>query len=146
MKKIMKLMSAFLCCLMIFSATACKKDDDSKSKNNGSCDTVTLEDLNKALNDKINMDMDSANHVAVIPFKHINGPKVEWDFYALINFEYDMGAYVKYQVTYLSCTCRSAEVNYWSTMYVNISKPESGDDADAELLYLSLKTTFTPTL
>lgn len=139
MKKIMKMMAAFLCFLMIFTTTACKKDDDNKGKDEGCNAEMTLDDLNKMLNDKINMDMDSANHVAVIPFTHINGPKIEWNFYALVNFEYDMGDYVKYQVTYLSCTCRSAEVNYWSTMYVNISKPESGIDDDAELLYLSFE-------
>lgn len=139
MKKFKKILSVLLCSLMLFSTTACNKEDTEKDDGKACNSTMTLEDLNKMLNDKVNMDMDSANHVAIIPFTHINGPKVEWDFYALVNFEYDMGDYVKYQVTYLSCTCRDASVNYWSTMYVNISKPESGLDDDAELLYLSFE-------
>ncbi len=91
----------------------------------GACtvDNLTLPTLNEYLN---TVDMENANPVAVIEFTHVNGPRVEWDFYALINFEYEALFYTKYQVTFLSCTCRSKDVNFWSTMYVELSKP--GED------------------
>ncbi len=57
-----------------------------------------------------------ANVVAVVPISHINGPREETDFYAFVNFKYKARNYIKYQITYyLSCTCRSADVNYWMT-------------------------------
>jgi len=49
---------------------------------------TTLDDVNAFLNDKETMNMDLANTVAIIPFNHINGPKNEWKFYALVNFQY----------------------------------------------------------
>lgn len=79
----------------------------------------------------------NGNKVTLIPFTHINGPKVEWDFFALVNFEYDATYYYKYQVTYLSCTCRSADVNYWQTAYVELSVPASGAADDVKLRTLS---------
>ena len=81
----------------------------------------------------------SGNKVAFIPFKHINGPKAEWNFFAFVNFEYDMTFYYKYQVTYLSCTCRSPEVNYWQTAYVELEVPNSGDVNDVILKTLSFE-------
>lgn len=68
------------------------------------------------------------NKVTLIPFTHINGPRYEWDFFAVINYEYNAKLYYKYQVTFLSCTCRTADVNYWQTMYVELSTPKNPDD------------------
>lgn len=79
----------------------------------------------------------NGNKVTLIPFTHINGPKAEWNFFAIVNFEYDATFYYKYQVTYLSCTCRSAEVNYWQTAYVELSVPNSGEADDIKLRTLS---------
>lgn len=79
----------------------------------------------------------NGNKVTLIPFTHINGPKAEWQFFALVNFEYDATLFYKYQVTYLSCTCRSAEVNYWQTAYVELTVPSSGNIDDVKLKRLS---------
>ena len=54
---------------------------------------TTLDDVNAFLNDKETMNMDLANTVAIIPFNHINGPKNEWKFYALVNFQYKERSY-----------------------------------------------------
>lgn len=58
----------------------------------------------------------------VLPFVHINGEghEVERDSYLL--FEFASRDYVKYQITYLSCTCRDASVNFWQVAYVEINK------------------------
>jgi hypothetical protein len=57
-----------------------------------------------------------------IPFIHINGEGHETDKLAFLLFEYEARDYVKYQVSYLSCTCRSASVNFWNTAYIEINK------------------------
>jgi len=95
---------------------------------------TTLDDVNAFLNDKETMNMDLANTVAIIPFNHINGPKNEWKFYALVNFQYKERSYVKYQVTYLSCTCRAANVNYWQTAYVELTTPSNPESAKLKTL------------
>ncbi len=140
MKKLYKLLAGFLTCVLVFAGVACKKGDDGSSTDSGAgcgSGTMTLEEINKYLNDKDEFDM--SNAVALIPFAHINGPQKIWDFYALINYVYTNrpDGYVKYQVTYLSCTCRTADVNYWQTAYVEITIPESGNVEDAVLKTLS---------
>lgn len=133
MKKIFKILASVITCFVLaVSFTGCKKDDSG-------CGNLTLEELNAMLNDSENMDMHKANAVAVVPFDHVNGPKAEWDFYALINFVYrDRAAgYVKYQVTYLSCTCRTMDVNYWQTAYIELTIPSSGNPEEAVLKKLS---------
>lgn len=80
-----------------------------------------------------------ANPVAVIPFNHIDGPQEEDLFYAFVNFKYQARGYIKYQVSYISCTCRSADVNYWSTLYLDLTLPESGLLDDAEIRTLSFE-------
>lgn len=100
--------------------------------------TITLESINKYLNESADMGQGSvANVVAVIPIKHINGPREEHDFYAFVNFKYKARNFVKYQVTYLSCTCRSADVNYWSTAYVEMTLPKSGNVEESVIKYMS---------
>ena len=98
---------------------------------------TTLSDVNEFLNDKVNMNMNLANTVAIIPFNHINGPRNEWKFYALVNFQFKTRFMVKYQVTYLSCTCRTNDVNYWQTAYIEMSLPTSGKAEDVVLKALS---------
>lgn len=140
MKKVLKFLAGIVTCMMLVFATGCgKNNDDDKSNAQGTgcgTGTMTLEDLNEMLNGE---DMEYANVVAIVPFNHVNGPRAEWDFYALINFVYRDRAegYVKYQVTYLSCTCRTADVNYWQTAYIELTVPESGDAEDAVLRKLS---------
>lgn len=58
-----------------------------------------------------------------IYYDHINGHgTVVEDFAGYLLFEYEMRDYVKYQVTYLSCTCRNPDINYWQVMYIEINK------------------------
>jgi hypothetical protein len=56
-----------------------------------------------------------------IPFTHINGHGEETDKTAFVLLEYKLRDYVKYQVTYLSCTCRPADFNYWNVAYIEIN-------------------------
>ena len=99
---------------------------------------ITLEDVNQFLNESANLGEGSkANPVAVIPFNHIDGPHEEDLFYAFVPFKYVARNYIKYQITYISCTCRSADVNYWTTAYVDLTLPESGLLDDAVIRTLS---------
>lgn len=132
--KIKKLFSLLL--VSVFGITllsGCKKDEN---KDEG-CGELTLDEVNAFLNDSETMNMNKANAVAVIPFNHVNGPKAEWKFYALVNFQSEERTYVKYQVTYISCTCRAANVNYWQTAYVELTKSSKGNPEEAELKRLS---------
>ena len=56
-----------------------------------------------------------------LPFTHLNGHGVESDKNAFILLEWKLRDYVRYQVTYLSCTCRAADVNYWQVAFVEIN-------------------------
>ena len=99
---------------------------------------LSLETINEYLNSSADMGEGTiANAVALIPIDHINGPRDEHEFYAFVNFKYASRAFIKYQVTYLSCTCRSADVNYWMTAYVELTLPASKDINDAEIRTLS---------
>ena len=70
---------------------------------------ITLEDVNRFLNESAKLGPGTkANPVAVIEIDHIDGPQEEDLFYAFVSFKYEARNYIKYQVTYLSCTCRSA--------------------------------------
>ena len=138
MKKLFKILAGLMTCVFLF--TGCKgsdsNNDNPTTEGCGGSGDMSLETINEFLNGE---DMSYANTVAIIPFNHVNGPREEWKFYALVNFVYRDRAenYVKYQVTYLSCTCRTADVNYWSTAYIEMTIPESGNAEEAELKKLS---------
>ena len=74
------------------------------------------------------------DEVALIPFTHINGPRNEWNFFAIVHFQKKVGSYYRYQVTYLSCTCRSSQINYWQTMYVELTRPSTLDEVKLKKL------------
>ncbi|AIO18668.1 hypothetical protein KQ51_00788 [Candidatus Izimaplasma bacterium HR1] len=58
-----------------------------------------------------------------VPFVHLNGEGHEVDMNAYVLMEYNkLADYVIYQLTYLSCTCRDGDVNFWNTVYVQINK------------------------
>lgn len=100
--------------------------------------SLDLDAINEFLNASADMGEGSiANAVAIIPINHINGPRDEHDFYAFVNFKYKARNYIKYQITYLSCTCRSADVNYWMTAYVELTLPDSGNIEDSKIRTLS---------
>ena len=66
---------------------------------------LSLGEVNNYLNTSAKLGEGSkANPVAVIPFDHIDGPKDEDLFYAFVPFKYVARSYVKYQVTFISCT------------------------------------------
>ncbi len=105
---------------------------------------ITLEEVNEFLNTSAKLGEGSkANPVAVIPYNHIDGPKEEDTFYAFVPFKYVARNYIKYQVTFIACTCRSADVNFWSTMFVELTLPESGllDDAAIRTLSFEMDST-----
>ena len=100
--------------------------------------SLDLDAINEFLNTSADMGEGSiANAVAIIPINHINGPRDEHDFYAFVNFKYKARNYIKYQITYLSCTCRSADVNYWMTAYVELTLLDSGNIEDSKIRTLS---------
>lgn len=99
---------------------------------------MSVDSINEFLNSSVDMGPGSySNAIAIIPINHVNGPRDEHDFYAFVNFKYVARNYIKYQITYLSCTCRSAAVNYWMTAYVELTLPESKDIKDAKVRTLS---------
>ncbi len=59
---------------------------------------------------------------ANLTWPHLDGHGTESMFDAPVLFEYETRDYVKYQVSYLSCTCRAPKDNYWSTVYYEIDK------------------------
>lgn len=61
-----------------------------------------------------------------IPFTHIDGHGKETEKLGYILFEIPTRDYVKYQVAYLSCTCRPAVYNYFQVMYIEVN---IGDNA-----------------
>ena len=99
---------------------------------------LSLSEVNNFLNTSARIgEGTKANQVAVIPFNHIDGPKEEDLFYAFVPFKYVARNYVKYQITFLACTCRPADLNVWSTAYVELTLPSSGKIDDAEVKFLS---------
>ena len=120
-KIILPILSLLLVFTMVFSAMA-----------------ITLDEVNDFLNNSAGLGEGSkANPVAIIPIHHIDGPQEEDLFYGFVSFKYQARGYMKYQVTFISCTCRSADVNYWTTAYVDLTLPESGLLDDAAIRTLS---------
>lgn len=122
MKK--RLVAILLCCMLLCSAAQAAE--------------LTLGDVNQWLNGSAKLGEGSkGNQIAVIPFNHIDGPGDEDLFYAFVPFKYVSRSYIKYQVSFLSCTCRPADMNMWSTAYVELTLPDSGKIDDAEVRCLS---------
>ena len=123
----------FMCMLLVFMLAAVSCADE-----------LSLSDVNHFLNTSAKIgEGTKANQVAVIPFNHIDGPKEEDLFYAFVPFKYVARNYVKYQITFLACTCRPADLNLWSTAYVELTLPSSGKIDDAEVKFLSYGTDST---
>ncbi len=98
----------------------------------------SLDALNAFLNTSADLGEGSkANPVAVIPIDHIDGPGNESQFYAFVKFKYVARDYIKYQISYVSCTCREASVNFWQTAYLELSLPESKKVEDSVIKTLS---------
>lgn len=153
MKKKIRLFSILATLLLVSSCGVNGSLNDSSSSagtggsssGNSSCGEctgnadITLDNLNDYFaNSDEWQDLAAQNKVTLIPFTHINGPRVEWDFFAIVNFEFDAGLYYKYQVSYLSCTCREPDVNYWQTMYVELTAPIISPSIEVQ--YISFDT------
>jgi len=69
--------------------------------------------------------------ITILEFPHLDGHGSEIMKQMPILFEYEMRDYVKYQISFVACTCRSPRDNYWSVAYVDISK------TTGEILYIS---------
>jgi len=141
MKK--SLLLLFLC-FIIFSLAACSASPNKEPYDNSgevptcSVESMTLEKINEYLNTTADLGEGTiANKVAIVPIDHIDGPRNESKFYAFVNYKYKARDYIKYQITYLSCTCRAASVNYWQTAYVELTLPDSKNDDDVQVQYLS---------
>lgn len=101
---------------------------------------LDLSEINRYLNEQTDLGEGSkANPVAVIPIEHVDGPLDESDFVAFVNFKYVARDFIKYQVSYVSCTCRPAAYNYWSTVYFEMTIPDSGLLDDAVLKTMSFE-------
>ncbi|GEM_PF-783880 len=87
-------------------ATACGNGDNGENGNG---------------NDNDNDRPDDAT-TTMLQFPHLDGYGTEVYRDMPILFEYEMRDYVKYQVAFVSCTCRAPRVNYWSVAYFEISK------------------------
>lgn len=70
-----------------------------------------------------------------IQYGHINGHGVVTDKNAFVLLEFKLRDYIRYQVTYLSCTCRPADLNYWQVAFVEISLKTSS--VPSEIITLS---------
>ncbi len=134
-----KLMSWILMAIMVMTfVVGCSGNSTPATEEATPPQAITLSDVNRFLNESAGLGEGSkANPVAVIPFAHIDGPKNEDDFYAFVNFKFRARNYIKYQVSYISCSCRPAATNYWQTAYVELTLPESGHIEDAEIRTLS---------
>jgi len=60
--------------------------------------------------------------IQLLQFPHLDGYGNEVMRDMPILFEFEMRDFVKYQVAFVSCTCRAPRVNYWSVAYYTISK------------------------
>ena len=105
---------------------------------------LSLSEVNNFLNTSAKLGEGSkANAVAVIPVNHIDGPKEEDLFYSFVPFKYVARNYIKYQVTFIACTCRPADLNVWSTAYLELTLPDSGKIKDAAVRFFSFDTDST---
>ena len=122
-----KLLACLFCLLLVLSVSA-------------AADELSLGEVNRFLNTSAKLGEGSkANQVAVIPVNHIDGPKEEDLFYAFVPFKAVTRSYIKYQVTFISCTCRPAGFGLWETAYMELTLPSSGKIADSEVKFLSFE-------
>lgn len=100
----------------VFALTAC--DDLCVG---AECITGEVED-NEDPDGNENPDDNTVDADFLVAYTHLNGHGVETDKNAVILFEVEVRDYVKYQIAYLSCTCRDKVVNYWNVAYIEINK------------------------
>lgn len=124
--------------VLVFAISGCSNNQTPGAQAEAAEPEINLDQINAFLNESGGLGPDGiGNIVAVIPHAHIDGPKNESPFYAFVTFRYRARDYIKYQVSYLSCTCREASVNMWQTMYVELTLPESKNPDDVKIKYIS---------
>ncbi|MBN1242215.1 MAG: hypothetical protein JXA15_05840 [Spirochaetales bacterium] len=62
----------------------------------------------------------------ILPVTHIDGFGTETDELAWIAWEFEAQTYVRYQIAYISCTCRQESVNKHSMLFLEIAKGSTG--------------------
>lgn len=138
MKKITKILGSLA---MILGLTSCGVNGSCNGDGpcEGGAGSMSLDAINKYFEtDPYWSNMNAnGNKVTLIPFTHINGPKIEWEFFGIVNYEFNYDYGYKYQVTYLSCTCRTKDINYWQTAFIDLSTPVSGNADDIVLKNIS---------
>ncbi len=134
MKKILLVMALFL---FVFTLTACEDvcigaecilteeevnedppcvgDDCEVPDPNDDCEDIVCEECPEPV------EIDGTVVQNAIQYKHINGHGDVTDKNAFILLEWPLRDYVRYQIAYLSCTCRNPDVNYWQLAYVEIN-------------------------
>lgn len=139
MKRLIPFLFVSFVALILFGCAAKNETQtETQTQEEAGSSETNLESINEFLNTSADMGPGSiANQLAIIPINHIDGPRNESDFFALVNYKYVSRDYIKYQVTYLSCTCRAASVNYWQTAYVELTLPESKAKEDVSVRFLS---------
>ena len=67
---------------------------------------------------------------ATVPYKQYSSGGTATDLEAVILFENKNSTFTRYQVAFASCTCRGAESNYRSVMYIELlNNKDTADDA-----------------
>ncbi|MBI9099952.1 MAG: hypothetical protein JEY91_15835 [Spirochaetaceae bacterium] len=115
-----KILSALLIAMALFTIVSCGGAEKSVELEEESSTPLT------AIVDDGKIAIDNAFY-----YTHVSGHKDETQRLAYILFEYEQLETVKYQVAYIACTCRGAEVNYYSVAYIELSKE------DGSIAYIS---------
>lgn len=67
---------------------------------------------------------------ATVPYKQYSSGGTATDLEAVILFENKNSTFTRYQVAFASCTCRGAESNYRSVMYIELlNNKDTADEA-----------------
>jgi len=137
MKRIITLLLVLVTVICVSGCTIQVGNVSDSEVSKDACSVLDVNSVNEYINSGALSTSGRANPVAIVPITHINGPKDIDQFYMFVNFKYSSKRYIKYQVTYLSCTCRSANLNYWQTAYVELTIPDSGNPLDSKIKTLS---------
>ncbi|MBQ7784697.1 MAG: FMN-binding protein [Clostridia bacterium] len=72
----------------------------------------------------------AAAELTTVPYVQYSSGGTATELNAVILFENKNSTFTRYQVAFASCTCRGAESNYRSVMYIELlNKKETADDA-----------------
>lgn len=69
-------------------------------------------------------DLVQTDHERIVPVMHINGHLTETEEEIYVMFEYKFLKYTRYQVSYISCTCRDSSENFRQVMYLELNNED----------------------